>query len=101
MSAQLVYAWWRRIVETICLQNGGRSKSPMSAFSLLQAFAPRRLTVWHRRDAFIKRPVTAWPGLSAFVPRAGLKVFTLQGTVPLDVERDQDLCADPQGNRAA
>jgi hypothetical protein len=37
----------------------------------------------------------------AFGPRAGQKVFTLQGAMPLDVERAQELCADQQGNRAA
>jgi len=37
----------------------------------------------------------------AFGPRAGQKVFTLQGAMPLDVERAQDLCADQQGNSAA
>ena len=34
----------------------------------------------------------------AFGPRAGQKVFTLQGAMPLDVESDQELCADHQGN---
>ena len=37
----------------------------------------------------------------AFGPRAGQKVFTLQGAMPPDVERAQDLCADQQGNSAA
>ena len=37
----------------------------------------------------------------AFGPRAGQKVFTLQGAKPLDVERAQELCADQQGNSAA
>ena len=37
----------------------------------------------------------------AFGPRAGQKVFTLQGAMPLDVERAQELCADQQGNSAA
>ena len=30
-------------------------------------------------------------------PRAGQRVFTLQGAMPLDVERAQELCADHQG----
>ena len=33
----------------------------------------------------------------AFGPRAGQKVFTLQGAMPPDVERAQALCADHQG----
>ena len=33
----------------------------------------------------------------AFGPRAGQKVFTLQGAMPLNVERAQELCADQQG----
>ena len=37
----------------------------------------------------------------AFGPRAGQKVFTLQGAMPLDVERAQELCADHQGFSAA
>ena len=37
----------------------------------------------------------------AFGPCAGQKVFTLQGAMPLDVESDQELCADHQGNSAA
>jgi hypothetical protein len=37
----------------------------------------------------------------AFGPRAGQKVFTLQGAMPPDVERAQELCADHQGNSAA
>ena len=33
----------------------------------------------------------------AFGPRAGQKVFTLQGAMPRDAARDQELCADQQG----
>jgi len=33
----------------------------------------------------------------AFGPRAGQKVFILQGAMPRDAVRDQDLCADHQG----
>ena len=33
----------------------------------------------------------------AFGPRAGQKVFTVQGAMPRDAVRDQDLCADHQG----
>jgi len=33
----------------------------------------------------------------AFGPRAGQKVCTVQGAMPRDSSRDQDLCADPLG----
>jgi len=33
----------------------------------------------------------------AFGPRAGQKVFTVQGVMPRDAVRDQELCADHQG----
>jgi len=35
----------------------------------------------------------------AFGPRAGQKVLTVQGVMPRDTVRDQDLCADQQGFR--
>jgi len=37
----------------------------------------------------------------AFGPRAGQKVFTLQGAMPRDADFKQPLCADIQGNSAA
>ena len=33
----------------------------------------------------------------AFGPRAGQKVFTVQGAMPRDAARAQELCADHQG----
>ncbi len=50
-------------------------------------------------DARTLRPLqaAAWPYRIAFGPRAGQKVFTVQGAMPRDGAFTQALCADEQG----
>ena len=50
-------------------------------------------------EARVLRPlqVAACTYRIAFGPRAGQKVFTVQGVMPRDAVREQDLCADQQG----